>query len=234
MRVDSGEFALKIEAEGVTVDLAGHTIESQCEVAVLVNAPCLSLFNGVLQSSHVALATEPRQQAHNSRFSQLEVTGDIHLPSDHLVFESCRVRAQSYGIHAGRSALISGCRIQGAILGVEVGPGSTVVASEISECEDGLYALGAREQSCTIERVTVKNCRGLGLCLDGPGRVLRCQVHGNGTELHSGGILAGPASIVEECRAWDNLGGDIRTVDPTELRNNETSDGTGQELSNAE
>lgn len=221
----TGDYALKISGPNITIDLAGHRLEANGPVAILANAPGLSVYGGEIRCEAVAVASEPQYNAHNSRFSNLKVRGDIHLPSDHLIFENCDLGGWAYGVHAGSHALVSRCQVSGSTLGIEVGPGSSVVHCQVKHCEDGVYALAMGEFPCLLESVEVRHCRGLGLRLDGPGRVVSCVVCENGTELESGGILAGPGALVENCTALDNLGGDINIVEPTQLVNNRTTTG---------
>lgn len=223
LEATEGEYALKISASNVSLDLRGFTLKAAGTVAVLVNEGGFALFNGTIQAQAITLTSEPHCRAPGGKYSDLVLEGDVHLPWDNLIFERCRVSGWSYGIHAGPEAFLSHCQVSGATLGIEVGPGSSVLDCQVEYCEDGVYALAAREKPGRIERTQVLFCRGLGLRLDGPGEVVGCHVRDNGRELETGGILAGPGALVRDCEALDNLGGDINVVEPTELRNNKVS-----------
>lgn len=215
-----GDYAIKVSVPDVTIDLGGHNLKCEGSVGILVNATRFSLFSGVLECAQVAIASEPQYRAEGSRLHDLEITGDVHLPGAHNVFERCRMGGWAYGVHSGEHALVSGCEVEGGTVGIEVGPGSTVVDCKVRFCEDGVIALGVGEHPCLLERLDVSKCRGLGLRLDGPGRVLGCHVHENGHELGTGGILAGPGAEVADCVVLDNVGGNINVVQPTRLLNN--------------
>lgn len=218
-----GDYGIKVSAPDVTLDLGGHSLKCEGEVGILVNAPRFSLFQGVLECARVAVASEPQFRAEGSRFRDLEITGDVHLPSPHCVFERCRLGGWAYGVHSGEHALVSGCEVEGGTVGIEVGPGSTVVDCKVRFCEDGVYALGVGEHPCLLQGLEVTNCRGLGVRLDGPGRVVGCRIRENGHELATGGLLAGPGAEVSDCVVVDNVGGNINVVQPTRLVNNQVT-----------
>jgi hypothetical protein len=223
-----GDFALRICAPAVTLDLRGHTLSSTADVAVLLSAPELSLRNGNLVGSGLALAPEPHVRADHCLLEDLQVTGGLFVGGRGLLARGCRVQGGAYGIKAGEEARISDCAIAGCLLGLEVSAGSQIQDCSVHDCEEGVYAFGSNEAPCHLDRVVVYECRGLGLRLDGPGTLLRCEAHNNGREEPSGGILAGPAAVVRECVAYGNAGGDIAIVEPCELHDNRTSDGSGR------
>lgn len=222
-----GSYGLRVSAPAVTVNLRGFTLRSRAEVVVLMNAPELSLRGGKLLGSQLALAPEPHVRADHCILQDLEVEGGLFVGGRSLLAERCHIRGGAFGLKAGVEARVSHCQIRDSMLGLEVGAGSLVEDCTVSACDEGVYAYGSREQPCHLERVVVFECRGLGLRLDGPGTLLRCEAHNNGAEEPAGGLLAGPAAIVRECEAYGNAGGDIAVVEPCELSGNRTSDGSG-------
>ena len=228
LHLPQGEYALKIAAHGVKLDLGGHTLSIDGGTTVLLAAAEIQISNGVLQGAPTALAPEPHRRADRCHFSRLEVTGGLFVGGDDVQVERCRVQGGSFGIRAGQQAQIEGCEVTGALVGIEVGAGSRVVNCRVSECEDGVYAFGTRQAPSHLEKLLVYECRGLGIRLDGPGELYLCEAHNNGSDNEGVGIMAGPASVVRECEAYGNKGGDITIVDPCELHKNRSSDGSGQ------
>ncbi len=222
-----GEYSLKISAAAVSLDLGGHTLTSHADVAILLSAPEFSLRNGRLKTGQLALAPEPHIRADHCLLENLQVEGGLFVGGGHLYAKSCKVFGGAFGIKAGLEARIQDCEISGCLLGLEVGAGSSVENCHISGCEEGVYSYGAREAPSHLERVIVVECEGLGLRLDGPGVLHRCEAHNNGKSEPSGGILAGPAAVVTDCEAYGNQGGDIGIVEPCEFSANRTSDGSG-------
>ncbi len=220
LSVASGEYAVKVEAEGVDLDLRGHTLENRSGIAILLEATRFSLKNGTLKGDSIALISAPHIRPDHCRLCDLEVEGVLYLGGDYLVAERCRVVASAQGIRGGLHCSISDCEVSGALLGVEVGAGSEVLRTTVRNCEEGVYAYGSREHPVHLEKLLVLECDGLGLRLDGPGTAFRCEVHNNGRVQPGGGILAGPASVVRECEAYGNNGGDISVVKPCELIDN--------------
>lgn len=216
-------LSLEVSASNVTIDLNGYCLESESETAILVHGDGFSLRNGSVKAQGVAISTLPAHRAQGGKFKDLKIQGDVHLSGSHMTFENCQVEGRSYGLHLGPHALISDCQVTQAFLGIEVGPGSVLNRCRVTDCDEGVYAFGSREEPSQLSELTVSNCRGLGVRMDGPGTVERCQISGNGKETQEGGLLAGPASVVRDCVVIDNLGGDILTVDPVELSNNQTS-----------
>lgn len=223
----AGSYSLRISAPAVTIDLRGFTLRSQAEVAVLLNAPELSLRGGRLEAAQLAFAPEPHVRADHCVLEDLEVRGGLFVGGHGLLARRCRVTGGAFGIKAGVEARLSHCEVRDSLLGLEVGAGSVVEDCTVSACDEGVYAYGSRELPCHLERVVVFECRGLGLRLDGPGTLQRCEAHNNGSEEPAGGMLAGPAAVVRECEAYGNAGGDIAIVEPCELSGNRSSDGTG-------
>jgi hypothetical protein len=223
----AGDYSLRISAAAVTVDLRGFTLRSSAAVAVLLNAPELSLRGGKLMASQLALAPEPHVRADHCVLEDLEVLGGLFVGGRRLLARRCQVQGGAYGIKAGEESRLSDCSLRDCFLGVEVAAGSTVEDCTVTGCEEGVYAFGSREMPCHLERVVVYECRGLGLRLDGPGTLYRCEAHNNGQVEQAGGVLAGPAAVVRECEAYGNGGGDIAIVEPCELSGNRTSDGSG-------
>ncbi len=222
-----GEYSLKISAPAVSIDLAGHCLESQAEVAILLSAAEFSLRGGQVKAGQLALAPEPHVRADHCLLEDLEVQGGLFVGGRQLFAKGCKVSGGAFGIKAGTEARIQQCEISGCFLGLEVGAGSTVESCQVSHCEEGVYAYGARETPSHLEQVIVLECEGLGLRLDGPGVLQRCEAHNNGKSEPAGGILAGPAAVVKDCEAYGNEGGDIAIVEPCELTGNQTSDGSG-------
>lgn len=222
-----GDYSLAVQAHAVTIDLRGYTLTSQAEVAVLLRAPELSLRNGSLRASGLAMAPEPHIRADHCVLEELVVDGGLFVGGHGLLARDCRVERGLYGIKAGEQARVSGCTVSGCLLGIEVAAGSLVEDCLVKSCGEGVYAFGAREAPCHLERVVVYDCGGLGVRLDGPGTLYRCEAHNNGSDEPSGGLLAGPAAVVKECEAYGNAGGDIAIVEPCELTGNQTSDGSG-------
>lgn len=220
LSLERGEFAIKITAEQVNLDLCGHTLENQNGIAILLEATDFSLRNGTLRGDSIALISAPHVRPDRCRLSDLEVEGVLYLGGDHLVVERCRVVASAQGIRGGLHCSVSDCEVSGALLGVEVGAGSEILRTTVRNCEEGVYAYGSREHPVHLEKLLVLECDGLGLRLDGPGTAYRCEVHNNGRVEPAGGILAGPASVVKECEAYGNSGGDISVVNPCELIDN--------------
>jgi hypothetical protein len=223
-----GAYALRVSAAAVSLDLRGFSLRSLAEVAILLNAPELSLRGGKLLAGQLALAPEPHVRADHCMLEDLDVEGGLFVGGQHLLARRCQVRGGAYGLKAGSHARIEACSVSDCLLGLEVGAGSEVHDCTVSGCEEGVYAYGSREEPCHLERVVVYECRGLGLRLDGPGTLLRCEAHNNGHEEPAGGVLAGPAALVRECEAYGNRGGDIAIVEPCELVGNRSSDGSGQ------
>jgi hypothetical protein len=221
-----GDFSLKISAPAVTLDLAGFTLQSQAEVAILLNAPEFSLRNGRIAGSVMGLVAEPHVHADHCILEDLEVEGGLFVGGSSLLARRCQVKGGTYGLKAGVSARISDCEMSDCLIGLEVGAGSEVLDCRISQCEEGVYAYGSSQAPCHLKNVLVLECRGLGLRLDGPGVLESCEAHNNGREDPAGGILAGPAATVKNCQAYGNQGGDIAIVDPCELSGNRTSDGS--------
>lgn len=221
--LESGEYALKICQPGVTLDLASHTLAAKSGITILLEATDFTLKNGALKGSSLALVPSPHIRPDRCNLSDLEVDGVLFLGGDHLVVERCKVVGATHGIRAGLHAKISDCEVSGALLGVEVGAGSEVLRTKVTHCEEGVYAYGNREAPVHLERLLVYECDGLGLRLDGPGMALNCEVHNNGRVEPTGGILAGPASVVRDCEAYGNKGGDISVVEPCELHGNRVS-----------
>jgi hypothetical protein len=221
--LESGEFAVKVNVPGVSIDLGGHTLEAKSGMTIHLCSTDFSLRNGTLKSSSLALVPAPHVRPDRCRFYDLQVQGVLFLGGDHLVFERCKVEGATHGIRAGLHARVADCEVSGALLGVEVGAGSEVLRTKVTHCEEGVYAYGNRDSPVHLEKLLVYECDGLGLRLDGPGTALRCEVHNNGQVEPAGGILAGPASIVRECEAYGNKGGDIAVVEPCELHDNRTS-----------
>lgn len=224
----SGDYGLRISAPAVTLDLRGFTLRSSAAVAVLLNAAEFSLRGGAIEAEQIALAPEPSVRADHCVLEDLRVTGGLFVGGHGLLARRCQVFGGSYGIKAGESARLYHCSAEGSFLGLEVAAGSLVEDCTVSSCEEGIYAYGSRDLPCRLERVVVYRCRGLGLRLDGPGILLRCEAHHNGLDEPTGGLLAGPAASIIECEAYDNGGGDIAVVQPCELSGNRTSDGSGQ------
>ena len=220
----SGEYALKITTPGVELDLNGHTLCNQSGTTILLEATDFKLTNGTLKGSTIALVSAPHIRPDRCQLIDLVVEGVLFLGGgDHLVAKRCHVIGATHGIRAGLYAEIEDCEVSGAILGVEVGAGSTVLRTKVTHCEEGIYAYGNREKPVHLEKLLVYECDGLGLRLDGPGIALKCEVHNNGRVEPAGGILAGPASVVRECEAYGNQGGDISVVEPCELVDNRVS-----------
>ena len=224
----AGEYSLKVTAPAVTVDLAGHTLASQADIAILLCAAEFSLKNGTLKAEQLALAPEPHVRADHCVLENLRVQGGLFVGGQHLYAKNCVVQGGTYGIKADQQARLQDCEVSECLLGIEVGAGSTVQDCRVQACEEGVYAYGARELPSHLERVIVIECQGLGLRLDGPGVLERCEAHNNGLSEPAGGILAGPATLVKECEAYGNQGGDIGVVEPCELSENLTSDGSGR------
>jgi len=218
--LEGGEYAIKVGAERVCLDLGGHTLENRNGIAILLEATHFSLENGTLKGDSIALISAPHIRPDNCRLRDLIVEGVLYLGGDYLVAERCRVVASTQGIRGGLHCSISDCEVSGALLGVEVGAGSEVFRTTVRNCEEGVYAYGSREHPVYLEKLLVLDCDGLGLRLDGPGTAFRCEVHNNGRVQPGGGILAGPASVVRECEAYGNNGGDISVVKPCELIDN--------------
>lgn len=222
-----GSYGLRVSAPAVTIDLRGFTLRSQAEVAILLNAPELSLRAGTIAATELALAPEPHVRADHCVLEDLDVTGGLFVGGQGLLARRCRVRGGAFGIKAGGGARLSDCQVSDCLLGLEVAAGSQVQDCSVRACEEGVYAYGSRQAPCQLERVVVYECQGLGLRLDGPGTLLRCEAHNNGQTDPAGGILAGPAARVSDCEAYGNAGGDIAIVEPCELSGNRSSDGTG-------
>jgi hypothetical protein len=223
----AGDYSLRISAPAVTINLRGFTLHSQAEVAILLNAAELSLRGGKIMGTHLALAPEPHVHADHCVLEDLEVAGGLFIGGRSLLATRCQVRGGAFGIKAGEEARVSHCSVSGCLLGLEVAAGSIVEDCTVTACDEGVYAYGSREFPCHLERVVVYECRGLGLRLDGPGTLHRCEAHNNGQEEPAGGLLAGPAAVVRDCEAYGNGGGDIAIVEPCELSGNRTSDGSG-------
>lgn len=223
-----GDYALKIAAQGVKLDLSGHTLSSGQGTTVLLAAGEVQICNGALKGTPTALAPEPHVRADRCQFSELTVMGGLFVGGDELQVSACRVQGGSFGIRAGLQARIEDCDVKGSLVGIEVGAGSRVVNCRVSECEDGVYAFGTRQAPSHLEKLLVYECQGLGIRLDGPGELYLCEAHNNGLDNEGVGIMAGPASIVRECEAYGNKGGDITIVDPCELHQNRSSDGSGR------
>ena len=220
LTLESGEYALKVTVPGVNLDLGTFTLENKVGITILLEAGDFSICNGTLKGSSIALISAPHIRPDRCRLSDLKVNGVLYLGGDYLVVERCIVVGATQGIRGGLHCKISDCEVSGAILGVEVGAGSDVSKTTVTQCEEGVYAYGNREFPVHLEKLLVYDCEGLGLRLDGPGMALRCEVHNNGRLHPAGGILAGPASVVRECEAYGNRGGDISVVDPCELIDN--------------
>ena len=225
----AGEFALRVSAPAVNLDLRGHTLRSQAQVAILLNAAELSLRGGRVLApvGGVAVAPEPHVRADHCILEDLEIEGGLFIGGTNLLAQRCQVRGGAFGVKAGTHARLAHCSVSECMLGLEVGAGSEVKDFTARSCDEGVYAYGSREEPCHLERVVVYECRGLGLRLDGPGTLLRCEAHHNGQEEPAGGLLAGPAATIKECEAYGNAGGDIAIVEPCELAGNRTSDGSG-------
>lgn len=222
--MESGEYALKVTVPGVDIDLDGYTLCNKSGTTILLEATDFSLQNGTLKGSTIALVSAPHIRPDRCQLVDLTVEGVLFLGGgDHLLAERCVVIGATHGIRAGLHAKIYDCEVSGAILGVEVGAGSEVMRTKVTHCEEGVYAYGNREKPVHLERLLIYECDGLGLRLDGPGIAWKCEVHNNGRAEASGGILAGPASIVRECEAYGNQGGDIAIVEPCELVDNRVS-----------
>lgn len=223
-----GDFALNVAAENVSLDLRGFTLSSDAETTLLLSAPRFSLRRGVLKGAGLALVAAPHISADGCLMEDLEVEGGLFVGGRALTCRRLEVRGGTYGIKAGEEAHLSHCKVEDCLLlGVEVAAGSRMERCTVKTCEEGVYAFGSREQPSHLEKVVVYECRGLGLRLDGPGVLHECEAHHNGREEPSGGILAGPASVVRQCEAYHNNGGDIAVVEPCELSSNRTSDGSG-------
>lgn len=222
-----GEYSLRISAPAVTIDFRGNSLSSQADVAILLNAAEFSLKNGKLLAHQSALVPEPHLRADHCVLENLEVEGGLFIGGQSLIANDCSVRGGAFGIKAGEQARLTRCSIHECLLGIEVAAGSVIEDCLVKNCEEGAYAFGSREFPCHLERVVVYESDGLGLRLDGPGTLYRCEAHHNGRSEPSGGILAGPAAVVKECEAYGNAGGDIAVVEPCELIDNRTSDGSG-------
>ena len=218
--LQQGEFAVRVEVPDVHLDLNSHALENRGGIAILLESTDFTLSNGTLKGSSIALISAPHIRPDRCRFSDLTVEGVLYLGGDQLVVERCRVVGATQGIRGGLNSKIVDCEVTGALLGVEVGAGSEVLRTKVSHCEEGVYAYGNRENPVHLEKLLVYECQGLGLRLDGPGLAYRCEVHNNGRSEPAGGILAGPASVVRECEAYGNQGGDISVVEPCELIDN--------------
>lgn len=225
----AGDYSLRISAPAVTVDLQGFTLRSKADVAILLNAAEFSLRGGAVEAGGVALAPEPHIHADHCVLEDLVVSGGLFVGGRGLLATRCQVRGGAFGIKAGESAQLSHCAAEACFLGLEVAAGSRIESCTVRECEEGVYAYGSRDLPCHLEGVVVYECRGLGLRLDGPGTLLRCEAHHNGQDEPAGGLLAGPAAAVRDCEAFGNAGGDIAIVEPCELSGNRTSDGSGQD-----
>lgn len=227
MDAPEGDYTIKISAPDVELDLGGYTLKSEASVAVLLAAPNVRLLRGSLLASHLAIAPLPHIRADSCRFHDLTVSGGVFVGGDHIVVENCIIEGGTYGLKVGRHSIVTDTRISGSHVGLEVGAGSRVEQCDIRDCEDGVYAYGSNEEATHLTKVVVYDCKALGLRLDGPGTMVRCEAHNNGKEEPAGGMLAGPAAIVKECEAYGNQGGDISIVEPCELSGNRTSDGSG-------
>lgn len=222
-----GEYSLRVAAPAVTLDLRGRTLRSRAQVAILLAAPEFSLRSGRILGGFLALAPEPHLRADHCVLEDLEVQGGLFVAGRGLLARRCQVHGGAFGIKGGEESRLADCQVSDCLLGLEVAAGSVVERCTVKDCEEGVYAYGARQQPCHLERVLVYECQGLGLRLDGPGTLLRCEAHHNGQAEPAGGLLAGPAASIVECEAYHNQGGDIAFVEPCELRGNRSSDGSG-------
>lgn len=222
-----GEYGLKVSAENVSLDLRGHTLSSDAETVLLLFAPKFTLRSGTLKGRGPALSAAPHIKADECLLEDLEVKGGLFIGGRALVCRRVSVRGGSFGIRAGEEGRLSHCSVEGCLLGIEVGAGSHMERCTVKECEEGVYAFGSHFEPTYLEYVVVYECKGLGLYLDGPGVMRYCEAHHNGKETGCGGIMAGPASVVSHCEAYNNQGLDISVVDPCELDHNRTSDGSG-------
>jgi hypothetical protein len=225
---DVGDFAIKVCASDVALDLRGHTLSFLDGTTVLLCGERFTLSHGTVKGTPLAIAPEPHLRAHDCHFHDLTIEGGLFAGGDRTLVHRCKVTGGSYGIRLGTHSQVEECEVKSAFVGIEVGAGSEIRGCQIWECEDGVYAFGSREAPSFLEKVIVCECRGNGIRLDGPGELYRCEAHNNGKEHETGGILAGPATAIRECEAYQNKGGDILIVDPCELSGNRTSDGSGR------
>jgi parallel beta helix pectate lyase-like protein len=225
---DEGDFAIKVSASDVALDLRGHSLSFDNGTTILLCGERFTLSHGTVRGTPLAIASEPSFRSHDCHFHDLHIFGGLFAAGDLTLVHRCKVEGGSYGIRLGKKSQVEGCEVEGAYVGIEVGAGSEVRGCQVRECEDGVYAFGTREAPSFLEKLVVYECAGLGIRLDGPGELYRCEAHNNGKEHARGGIHAGPASSVKECEAYGNIGGDIIIVTPCELTDNQTSDGTGR------
>ena len=223
LHLANGEYAIKIQAPGVCLDLKGHTLSTGGGIIVLLEATDFVLKNGTLKGAKIALVPSPHLRPDRCQFRDLFVEGDLFLGGNQSSFERCKVQASLHGIRTGLQSKVTDCEVSGGLLGIEVGAGSEILRTKVTHCEEGVYAYGSREAPVHLEALLIYECKGLGLRLDGPGTALNCEVHNNGQVEPAGGILAGPASVVRNCEAYGNAGGDISVVEPCELEGNRTS-----------
>lgn len=218
------DYAISILASGVSLDLKEHSLTSQGQAAILINAPKVAITNGTIVSDCLAIVSDPQFKEYGCKLIKLNLVGGIVYSSSGLQVKDCKVQGGLYGIKAGSSALLSNCHVSSAeLLGIEVEAGSKLVSCTVCNCYEGVYAYGSNQGPCYLERIIVYRCQGLGLRMDGPGTLFLCEAHHNGLAEPAGGILAGPASILRQCQAYSNGGADISTVGPCELSDNHTS-----------
>lgn len=218
------DYAISILAPGVSLDLQEHSLTSKGQAAILINAPKVAISNGNILSDGLAIASAPQFKEDGCQLVKLNLVGGIVYSSSGLQVKDCRVKGGLYGIKAGSSAVLSDCHVSNAeLLGIEVEAGSRLLNCTVCNCYEGVYAYGSNQRPCYLERIIVYSCQGLGLRMDGPGTLFLCEAHHNGLTEPAGGILAGPASILSQCQAYSNGGGDISTVGPCQLNDNHTS-----------
>lgn len=227
LHCDQGTYAIKVAAPDVALDLRGQSLSCQDGTTILLSDERFTLSHGKISGTPVAIAPEPHSRAHDCHFHDLVIVGGLYAAGDRTLVHRCKVEGGSYGIRLGIKSQVQECEVKNAFVGIEVGAGSEIRDCQVWECEDGVYAFGSREAPSFLEKVVVCECAGLGIRLDGPGELYRCEAHNNGKTRGSGGIHAGPATSVQECEAYQNNGGDIIIVDPCDLSDNRTSDGSG-------
>lgn len=182
-----GKAALRIEADNVSVDIMGFTLDGSTDASPTANGiqtnshrRNITIRNGTVSGFRSYGITGPMSLCHfedllvsSNRLGQLEV-----FNADDSIARNVRIFATAgeAGLTLGQNATIEGCVMDGGFLGIAVLSG-------------------------TISRCTVNNVSGVGLRCSQAGVISGCVVSGmtSGSSFNNGGIVAGTGTRVERC-----------------------------------
>ena len=221
---------IRIDVEGVTVDLNGFTVSRASGsggfgIAIVETAHGTRIQNGFLRgfargihSSEVGFDGSAR----GCSFYNLAVSGCTSsgiVAGEAAVLKSCRAyrNSGSSGITAGDGSILSDCAAYDntTSTGISVGSESTLLNCNASS-----------NRGTSVPSAGIRTSTGCS--------IVSCVASGNGTSLATGsattggGFIVGAGSTIQGCTASFNGGGGFTILSETTVRDNtSTSNGTG-------